>query len=100
MDRSSSARPLVPRRPAPEMAPKAGRARVVEMSAFVAAPLAGMTLAGLGHEVLRIDPPGGGLDFARWPVTPAGVSIFWAGLNRGKRSVVVDFRRGEGRELV
>ena len=74
--------------------------RVVEMSAFVAAPLAGMTLAGLGCEVLRVDPPGGGLDFGRWPVTPGGESLFWAGLNRGKRSVVVDFRRPEGRELV
>ncbi|GEM_PF-12176 len=74
--------------------------RVVEMSAFVAAPLAGMVLAGLGCDVLRVDPPGGGLDFARWPVTPAGQSIFWAGLNRGKRSVVIDFRRPEGRELV
>ncbi len=74
--------------------------RVVELSAFVAAPLAGMTLAGLGCEVLRVDPPGGGLDFGRWPVTPGGESLFWAGLNRGKRSVVVDFRRPEGRELV
>ena len=70
------------------------------MSAFVAAPLAGMTLAGLGCEVLRVDPPGGGLDYGRWPVTAGGDSIFWAGLNRGKRSVVVDFRREEGRELV
>ena len=76
------------------------RERVVEVSAFVAAPLAGMTLAGLGCEVLRVDPPGGGLDFGRWPVTPDGESLFWAGLNRGKRSVVVDFRRPEGRELV
>ena len=59
-----------------------------------------MTLAGLGCQVLRVDPPGGGLDFGRWPVTPGGESLFWAGLNRGKRSVVVDFRRPEGRELV
>jgi 2-methylfumaryl-CoA isomerase len=76
------------------------RERVIEVSAFVAAPLAGMTLAGLGYDVVRIDPPGGGLDFRRWPLTRGGESIFWAGLNRGKRSVVVDFRRPEGRELV
>jgi 2-methylfumaryl-CoA isomerase len=74
--------------------------RVVEVSAFVAAPLAGMTLAGMGCDVLRVDPPGGGLDFGRWPVTSGGDSIFWAGLNRGKRSVIVDFRREQGRELV
>jgi 2-methylfumaryl-CoA isomerase len=59
-----------------------------------------MTLAGLGYEVIRVDPPGGGLDFRRWPVTRDGDSLFWAGLNRGKASVVVDFRRPEGRQLV
>jgi 2-methylfumaryl-CoA isomerase len=74
--------------------------RIVELSAFVAAPLTGMTLAGLGCDVIRVDPPGGGLDFARWPVTATGDSIFWVGLNRGKRSIVIDVRRREGRELV
>ena len=74
--------------------------RVIEVSAFVAAPFAGMTLARLGCDVVRVDPPGGGLDFKRWPVTAAGKSLFWAGLNKGKRSVAVDFRRPEGRELV
>jgi 2-methylfumaryl-CoA isomerase len=74
--------------------------RIIEVSAFVAAPLAGMTLAALGYDVIRVDPPGGGLDFGRWPVTPEGDSLFWAGLNRGKASVVVDFRRPAGRELV
>jgi 2-methylfumaryl-CoA isomerase len=74
--------------------------RVVELSAFVAAPFAGMTLARMGCDVLRVDPPQGGLDFRRWPVTPTGESLFWAGLNKGKRSVAIDFRRPEGRELV
>jgi 2-methylfumaryl-CoA isomerase len=83
-----------------EMVTSPGAKRVIEISAFVAAPLAGMTLAGMGCDVLRVDPPGGGLDFGRWPVTSGGDSIFWAGLNRGKRSVIVDFRRDEGRELV
>ena len=36
--------------------------RVVEGSAFVAAPLGGMTLAQLGADVIRFDPTGGGLD--------------------------------------
>ncbi|HLI15256.1 MAG TPA: CoA transferase [Acidimicrobiales bacterium] len=75
-------------------------ASVVELSAFVAAPLAGMTLAGLGADVIRVDPPGGGLDYHRWPRSRAGDSLFWHGLNRGKRSVVLDWRRDEGRELV
>lgn len=74
--------------------------RVVEGSAFVAAPLGGMTLAQLGAEVIRFDPIGGGLDYHRWPVTAQGHSLFWAGLNKGKRSIAVDFRQPEGRELL
>ncbi|MFN3615956.1 MAG: CoA transferase, partial [Rubrimonas sp.] len=77
-----------------------GGMRVVESSAFVAAPLAGMTLAQMGADVIRVDLPGGGLDHKRWPVTATGVSLFWAGLNKGKRSVCIDFRKPEGRELV
>jgi 2-methylfumaryl-CoA isomerase len=74
--------------------------RVVEGSAFVAAPLGGMTLAQLGADVIRFDPVGGGLDHHRWPVTPEGRSLFWAGLNKGKRSIAVDIRSPRGRELV
>ena len=74
--------------------------RVVEGSAFVAAPLGGMTLAQLGAEVIRFDQIGGGLDRVRWPLAADGQSLFWAGLNKGKRSVQVDLRRPEGRELV
>jgi 2-methylfumaryl-CoA isomerase len=74
--------------------------RVVEGSAFVAAPLGGLTLAQLGAEVIRFDPIGGGLDAKRWPVTRDGHSLFWAGLNKGKRSIAVDIRSARGREIV
>ena len=73
--------------------------RVVEASAFVAAPLGGMTLAQLGADVIRIDPPSGGLDHRRWPVTDDDVSLFWCGLNKSKRSVAIDLAAPEGREL-
>lgn len=74
--------------------------RVVECSAFIAAPLAGMTLAQFGADVIRVDPIGGGIDYGRLPVVPGGRSLYWTGLNKGKRSVAVDLRRPEGRELV
>jgi 2-methylfumaryl-CoA isomerase len=74
--------------------------RIVEGSAFVAAPLGGMAMAQLGADVIRFDPIGGGLDRKRWPVTADGQSLFWAGLNKGKRSIQVDLRSEEGRELV
>ena len=74
--------------------------RVVEGSAFVAAPLGGMTLAQLGADVIRFDPIGGGLDYTRWPITDDGKSLFWAGLNKGKRSIQIDLGTGAGRELI
>lgn len=74
--------------------------RVVEGSAFVAVPLAGMTLAQMGADVIRFDRPQGGLDAHRWPVTRDGTSLFWAGLNKGKRSLAVDMGRPEGQEIV
>jgi 2-methylfumaryl-CoA isomerase len=74
--------------------------RVIEGSAFVAAPLAGNTLAAMGADVIRFDPIGGGLDAARWPVTGSGQSLFWAGMNKGKRSIAVDIRAERGQQLL
>jgi 2-methylfumaryl-CoA isomerase len=73
--------------------------RIVEISAFVAAPLGGMTMAQMGAEVIRIDPIGGGIDFARWPVARTGASLYWAGLNKAKRSVALALDKPEGREI-
>jgi len=73
--------------------------RVVEGSAFVAAPLGGMTLAQLGADVIRFDQLGGGLDYRRWPLAKSGESLFWAGLNKGKRSIQLDLGSRAGREL-
>ncbi len=73
--------------------------RIVEISAFVAAPLGGMTMAQMGAEVIRIDPIGGGIDHYRWPVAESGASLYWAGLNKAKRSVALALDKPEGREL-
>src|SRR5690349_20477916 len=85
---------------APDAARPLAGVRIVEISSFVAVPLAGMTLGQLGAEVVRVDPIGGAADYRRWPVTEGGTSIYWAGLNKGKRSVAADFRSAEGRQLV
>jgi len=74
--------------------------RLVEATAFVAAPLCGMTLAQMGADVIRVDRIGGGLDAKRWPVTADGTSLFWAGLNKGKRSIAVDLTKPEGQEIL
>src|SRR4030088_218447 len=73
--------------------------RVVELSAFVAAPLGGAPLAALGADVIRVAPPGGGIEIDRWPLH-RGRSLYWAGLNQGKRSVTFDTRSEAGQRQV
>lgn len=74
--------------------------RVVEASSFVASPTAGLYLAQFGAEVIRVDQIGGGPDYRRWPKAPGGGSLYWEGLNKGKKSVALDLSRPEGRELL
>lgn len=77
-----------------------GGVRVIESSAFIAAPMGGLTLAQYGADVIRVEMIGGGIDYLRWPVAPSGRSLYWTGLNKGKRSIAVDLRKPQGRELV
>ena len=74
--------------------------RVIEFSAFVAAPSAGLALAQLGAEVIRVDPLGGNIDTHRAPLNAEGRSLYWANLNRGKRSVQLNVRSPAGRKLL
>lgn len=74
--------------------------RIVECASFIAAPSCTLHLSQLGAEVIRIDPIGGGLDFRRWPVSGTGSSFYWEGLNKGKKSIAIDFSRPEGRKLI
>ena len=73
--------------------------RVIEGASFIAAPSCGLYLAQLGAEVIRFDQIGGGPDFGRWPRDEAGRSLYWEGLNKGKKSIALDLRKPEGREL-
>lgn len=74
--------------------------RVIESSAFIAAPLCGLTLAQYGADVIRFDLVGGGIDYGRLPLVPGGRSVYWTSLNKGKRSIAIDIRKPEGRELL
>jgi 2-methylfumaryl-CoA isomerase len=74
--------------------------RVVEGASFIAGPLCGLHLLQMGAEVIRFDMIGGGPDFGRWPRAPGnGPSLYWEGLNKGKKSVAIDLSRPAGREL-
>lgn len=70
--------------------------RVLEFGQFIAAPAAGQTLADLGADVVKVEPPGG--DAARqvgWSRDEFGP--MFSAYNRGKRSVVLDLRTEAGR---
>jgi 2-methylfumaryl-CoA isomerase len=73
---------------------------VIEASSFVASPSAGLYLAQMGAEIIRVDQIGGGPDYHRWPKTDEGRSLYWENLNRAKKSVALNLSAPEGRELL
>ncbi|AUW57799.1 carnitine dehydratase [Sphingobium sp. SCG-1] len=76
--------------------------RIVEGAAFIAGPSCTLHMAQMGAEVIRFDNIGGGPDYQRWPLASArdhSASLYWEGLNKGKKSIALDLSRPEGREL-
>ncbi|MCB9791909.1 MAG: CoA transferase [Alphaproteobacteria bacterium] len=74
--------------------------RVVDLTRLLPGPFCTWYLSALGAEVIRVDPPGGG-DYSReLPPVVEGHGVFFAAINRGKRSVVLDTRSDEGRALL
>ncbi len=73
---------------------------IIEASSFVASPTAGLYLAQMGAEVIRVDQIGGGPDFNRWPKADNGASLYWENLNRAKKSVAFDLSKPEAREIL
>ena len=73
--------------------------RVVEIGNYMAGPFCGMQLADLGADVVKVENPAGG-DLARLmePMV-GGESGNFARLNRGKRSLAVDLKRAEGKQI-
>lgn len=75
--------------------------RVLELGSYVATPTAGRLLAAFGAEVIKVERPGAGDEVRRWH-TYGGetTSLLWRSLGRNKKSVTVDLRQPEGRDLV
>ena len=73
--------------------------RVLEIGHFVAAPFATRLLADLGADVIKIEPPAG--DPARqWGEQINGKSLWWSMHARNKRSMTVDLKHPQARDLV
>jgi crotonobetainyl-CoA:carnitine CoA-transferase CaiB-like acyl-CoA transferase len=78
------------------MGPLAG-VKIVEFAGIGPAPMAAMLLADMGAEVLKIERPKGGDDARAWgPPFLDGESLWFASVNRNKRSVALDFSSAEG----
>ncbi|GAB4263339.1 MAG: CaiB/BaiF CoA-transferase family protein [Pararhodobacter sp.] len=78
--------------------------RVIELARILAGPWAGQTLADLGAEVIKVEAPDGD-DTRRWGppfIERDGgpVAAYFHSANRGKRSVIADFRTPEGQAKV
>ena len=74
--------------------------RVIELGSMYAAPTAGRMLRDFGADVVKVEDPAQG-DFARqWQPAHNGLAIGFARLNSGKRSVGIDLREPDGREVV
>jgi glutaryl-CoA transferase len=72
--------------------------RVVDFSRVLAGPLATMTLADLGADVVKVERPGSGDDTRRWgPPFLGEDAAYFLSLNRNKRSVVLDLSTAGGR---
>jgi len=74
--------------------------RVLELGSMYAAPTAGRMLRDFGADVIKVEDPASG-DYARqWTPQKNGLSLGFARLNSGKRSVGIDLRSPDGRDLV
>jgi crotonobetainyl-CoA:carnitine CoA-transferase CaiB-like acyl-CoA transferase len=84
----------------PANAPPLAGVRVVDFSRVLAGPYATMTLADLGADVVKIEHPVGGDETRTWgPPFAGGESAYFLSINRSKRSVALDLKDPEGRDL-
>lgn len=84
--------------PPPPRGPLAG-VRILDLTRVLAGPYCTMLLWELGAEVLKIEAPGLGDDMRTFPPFQGGESVFFATLNRGKRSLALDLTRDADRAV-
>ena len=74
--------------------------RVLEIASMIFGPLAGQYLGDMGADVIKLEPPEGDLTRSIGPRRSPLMGAFFLSSNRSKRSIVVDLKTPEGREVL
>jgi len=75
--------------------------RVIDLARYIAGPYCGQLLADLGAEVIKVEKPGTGeVTRTLGPYSPEGVAMGYCCYNRNKKSITVDTRKEEGRQIL
>jgi formyl-CoA transferase len=74
--------------------------RVLELGNFIAAPTAGRLFAEFGADVIKVERPRTGDELRSWRRAVGDTSLLFRTMARGKRSITLDLRHPEGRQVV
>ena len=74
--------------------------RVLDLSRVLAGPYCTMLLADMGADVIKLEMPGRGDDSREFPPFREGESLYYINLNRGKRSITLNLKHPEGKQIL
>ena len=74
--------------------------RVLDLTRVLAGPYCAMLLGDMGAEIIKVEEPGKGDDTRGWPPFAGGESTYFMSVNRNKKSVTLNLKAPEGRELL
>ena len=74
--------------------------RVVDLTRILSGPFCSMFLADMGAEVIKVEDPDGGDPIRQQGEARNGFSLYFASFNRNKRSITLDLRSAEGKEIL